>query len=431
MQNGNANDSSHENSLQQNSFQNTRPKLSMRQKALVMAPLFLVLIIDTMGFGLVFPILGPLFLSKHSQMVSPDMSFAIREVLYGVTLGAFSIAMFFGAPFMGDLSDRVGRKRAMLICLFTMAIGYFISGIGIEFNAFILLLLGRFVAGFAAGNQSIAQAAIIDISHQDEKADNLSVITVANTVGFIIGPIVGGYLSDPSILAWFNFALPFFIAGGLGAINGVILIFTLKETYVERAKTKLNLLKGVTVFIEAFRDVRVRSLSLALLFIETGWVLYFFYISFYLVAVFHYTNRDIGDFMAYLGVIWGISLALIMRIMSRFWSLKTIVFVSCALSVVGIVLHFIHDIRAVWIGVVPLGMGAALVYIAMMAIFSHAVEDHEQGKVMGIAGAVVAAGWGVGSVLASFTAEINVYLPFLIAAVFTVIGAALMVSYKK
>src|SRR5882724_10525516 len=92
-------------------------KLSSRQmkqhKILSLAPLFLVLVIDTMGMGIIFPTLGPLFMGSTDGILSAGASVAERQFWYGATLVAWSILMFIGAPFLGDLSDRIGRKKVL------------------------------------------------------------------------------------------------------------------------------------------------------------------------------------------------------------------------------------------------------------------------------------------------------------------------------
>lgn len=140
----------------------------MRSKSLTLFPLFLVLVIETMGMGIILPVLGPLFIDKAGTIIDPAMNLAWRQFLYGLTLGIFSIAMLFGAPILGDMSDRLGRKKTIVLSLLGSAIGLSISAVGIDLNSFLLLIFGRFFAGFFAGSQPIAQAAIADISTAED-----------------------------------------------------------------------------------------------------------------------------------------------------------------------------------------------------------------------------------------------------------------------
>src|SRR5579872_201741 len=81
------------------------------------APLFLVLFIDSMGLGLVFPILNALVFEPTAHFIHADLTKNIRNLLYGVTVSIFMFCWFFGAAFLGDLSDQIGRKKSLMICL--------------------------------------------------------------------------------------------------------------------------------------------------------------------------------------------------------------------------------------------------------------------------------------------------------------------------
>jgi len=104
--------------------------------------------------------------------------------------------MFVGAPILGDLSDQIGRKKVLLICLLGTACGFFICAIGIKYAIVSVLIVGRGLGGLMAGCMPIAQAAIIDISTPENKLKNISSITLALCLGFAIGPMVGGYFSN-------------------------------------------------------------------------------------------------------------------------------------------------------------------------------------------------------------------------------------------
>src|SRR5262245_35146951 len=95
--------------------------------------LFIVILIDTMGFGIIFPVISPLFLNTSSTMVPTNTSLSFRDLYYGLTLGIFSVFMFFAGPILGDLSDQLGRKKVILFCLFGSAISSVICALGITF----------------------------------------------------------------------------------------------------------------------------------------------------------------------------------------------------------------------------------------------------------------------------------------------------------
>src|SRR3990167_2722255 len=136
---------------------------------LAAAPLFLVLFIDSMGLGLIFPILNELLIDPSNHFVAANTSTDMRNLLYGGLIGIYMLCWFFGAAFLGDLSDQIGRKKALMICLIGAFLSYLLSAFSIPLNSIALLLIARIVAGITAGSQSIAQAAIIDISSDAHK----------------------------------------------------------------------------------------------------------------------------------------------------------------------------------------------------------------------------------------------------------------------
>ena len=115
-----------------------------------------------------------------------------------------SCGWFLGAPYIAKLSDAIGRKNAIMICLFGALFGYIITIASLFLESFWLLVIGRGITGFTAGNQPIAQAAMIDMSASDAERDqNMGYIVAGISAGLVGGPIIGGVLSDPDLIGDF------------------------------------------------------------------------------------------------------------------------------------------------------------------------------------------------------------------------------------
>lgn len=152
------------------------------------APLLLLIFIDSMGLGLVFPITNTLIMDPHSHFLAANVSLHTRSMLFGTIIGIFMLCWFFGASFLGDLSDNIGRKKSLMICLIGATLGYALSGIGVAVDSVALLLIGRIVAGFTSGSQAIAQAAVIDLS-TPEKSGQHRHDFIRCFLGFYLWPI--------------------------------------------------------------------------------------------------------------------------------------------------------------------------------------------------------------------------------------------------
>jgi DHA1 family tetracycline resistance protein-like MFS transporter len=380
-------------------------------------PLFLVIIIDMVGIGLIFPVLAPLFMNEMDGILPMGTSLFMREVWYSVTIGLFSLCMFFGAPFLGDLSDKTGRKKVLLLCLLGTAFGFFLCAIGIIYKSLGLLLLGRAVTGFAAGSQPLAQAAIADISTHENKASNLSLMVMAACFGFVIGPMLGGYFSQSALSVWFGLGTPFLIAALLALLNSIYLIRAFKETFEVQEKKKLEWMKGLTVFMDAFQHASIRKLSLVFLLIQLAWSLYLQFIALFLTQAHQFSAEKMGYFYGAIAFVFGLTLLLIMRICLRYMTVQTIAIWSQGLMMLGLLSAGLWSNEwGQWFCIIPIAMGIGMAHAALLTLFSNAVGRDAQGWVMGVSSAVVAMAWLLSGFASGILAYVSLIFPFMLAA---------------
>jgi MFS family permease len=394
------------------------------------ASLFLVLIIDAMGMGLVLPLLGPLFMEPSSGLLYAGDTTVIRDIWYSLVVASFSFFMLFGAPFLGDLSDHLGRKKVLLLCLYGTAFGCFLSALGIIIRSLTLLIAGRAIAGFMCGSQSLAQAAIVDMSAASKKVVHLSLISFASCLGFILGPYMAGWLAAPSIVLYYGFTLPFIVAGLLAFANASALIFTFKETFFSKAERKMYLMKGWDIFISAFSNAKVRKLTVIYLLAETGWSLYFQFMPLHLINAFEYESVQIGHFMAYMGVLFALALLGIIRIASKLFSTKELTCYSLLLTAFGVILAMFNNELLIWFSAIPASIGGALYYVALLTLFSNAVDAQSQGWVMGVFAAAAAFSWALSGFLIGAFSMFGMYTPFIFACILLLLSFSLLAFSK-
>ncbi|MEP1933377.1 MAG: MFS transporter, partial [Roseibium sp.] len=204
--------------------------------ALVRITLMFVVFVDLIGQGLVFPIINSLIMSPTSGFLPESTSSGMRHFNFGLVVGIFFLSWFFGVVYVSKLSDSIGRKNALLICLAGALAGYAITIASVMLNSIWLLVLGRAITGFTAGNQPIAQAAMIDGSTDDADRDrNMGYIVTGVSFGLVGGPIIGGVLAAPDIIgSWASFTLPFYAALVLVLIAMALVLFCFKDIRTER-----------------------------------------------------------------------------------------------------------------------------------------------------------------------------------------------------
>jgi len=166
--------------------------------------IFLTVFIDMLGITIVIPVFTTLFFEPTTAFFTPEDGNVIRSILFGWMIASFPIMQFFGAPVLGALSDKYGRKPILTITIFASLIGYLLFAYAIYSGILWLTFVSRAFSGFMGGNISIAQSAISDISTPEDKAKNFGLIGVAFGLGFILGPAIGGVLADDTIYPWFG-----------------------------------------------------------------------------------------------------------------------------------------------------------------------------------------------------------------------------------
>lgn len=396
-----------------------------------MAPLFLVLAIDSMGLGILFPILSSMIIDPSSTFLSPQTSNLVREFFYGLIIGIYMIAWFFGSAILGDLSDIIGRKKSLLICLLGACVGYLISGMAFYLHSLSVLIIGRLVAGFTCGSQPIAQAAIVDISSPEDKARNIGFILLASSLGFVFGPLAGGILSDSRFFSWFNYATPMLFAGIFSLANAGLLWKYFSETFTATRKAKIQPSLAFKIFIDAFKHPKICWLSLVLLIFISGWGEYFGFIAQFLLRRYAYSSLQTSLFMVVLAIGFSISFGFLVDYCSAHFNLKRcICFNLFVAAAVCLITFLTYTPWVAWVGSILVGLSVGIAYSLLITMFSNQVDESEQGWVMGVTNAIMALSFGVTTFLSGFAAHLSEGLPILWAC-FGMFIAGILLRTKK
>ncbi len=251
-------------------------------------PVLLVIFIDGMGLGLVVPVLNAILFDSGSHFFTgTPLSPLMHNMIYGLTIALYMFCWFFGAAFLGDLSDKIGRKKSLLICLLGAAFSYLVSALAVVTHSLTLLLLGRIIGGFTSGSQPIAQAAIVDLSSEADKARNIGYVLMSMSLGFILGPLLGGLLADKQLMPWFNYSTPFYFTAIISLLNAVLLLIWFKETSViQSGAFSIRINHAINIFISAFKHEKVAKLSVIFAIFIFGWSGFYTFAPLFLMRTF-------------------------------------------------------------------------------------------------------------------------------------------------
>ncbi len=201
----------------------------LRRDKIALSLIFLIMLMDVVGMTILFPI--------SAYVVQQYSHEALMVTLLSVSYAA---AQFFAAPVLGKISDRVGRRPVLLVCLAGAGAGYLMFGLG---GALWVLLLSRVIAGITGGSISTASAYIVDSSKPEELANAFTLVGMAWGIGLVLGPALGGALGQ------FNLRAPAFFSAVLAMVNMVLAIFYLPESLPkERRETRSMRLSDFNTF---------------------------------------------------------------------------------------------------------------------------------------------------------------------------------------
>ncbi len=187
--------------------------------------ILVTILIDTIGFGIVIPVLPELIMELTGEGLSD-------AALYGgwliFTYGAMQL---FFAPILGNWSDRVGRRPVLLVSLLALGVDYVLMGLA---PTIAWLFIGRCIAGIAGATVATANAYIADLSEEEERAANFGLIGAAWGLGFILGPVIGGLLGE------LGPRVPFFAAAVLALVNAAYGAIVLPESLPKSSRRRFE-----------------------------------------------------------------------------------------------------------------------------------------------------------------------------------------------
>ena len=332
--------------------------------------IFVTLLIDITGWGLVIPVFPKLI----GELTGADISTIGR---YGGWLTvAYAIVQFFFAPIVGNLGDRYGRRPVLLFALLGFGIDYLFLSFAPSLG---WLFVGRIIAGATGASITTATAYIADISTHEDRAKNFGLIGAAFGLGFIIGPAIGGLLGE------FGSRVPFLVAAALTLVNTLYGYFVLPESLPKENRRKFEWSRanpfGSLQHLSKFPAIWGLIISLVLVYIaahsvQSTW-------SFFTIERFHWSEGMIGISLAAVGVLVAAVQGGLIRIVNPILGNERSVYIGLALYAIGLFLFaFASETWMMFVFLVPYCLGG-IAGPALQAIISNHVPSNEQGELQG------------------------------------------------
>ena len=400
-------------------------------KTLAKLGLFLVIIIDVMGQGLLYPILNTLMMEPSANFLPIDTPVSTRHFNYGLVLGIFYLSWFLGSVYISKLSDSIGRKKGLLICLSGTLLGYLLTIPALLINSFGLLIIGRVITGFTAGNQPIAQAALVDLSRDDaEKSRNLGYALTGMSLGLVIGPIIGGVLSDKALLGSIaSLNLPIYAATGLVLFTiGIIVVF-FQDVRGSRVPLRI---KPQDVFLLIWQVVErpiVMRISVVFFWFEVTLNLFYIFMDNYLSSRFQLSTTGTSTGMLIFGATLAFSSAYLIPIVSGRFSKQSAVVSALTIMAFGVLLFILAPVTIFsYLAIIPIGLAFGVGFPTLLSIYSASVDDSEQGWVMGVSVALFAVGGGATSLIGGYLMGQGIRYPFYASISIAILTLALIAT---
>ena len=332
-------------------------------------PIFIVVFIDLLGFSLILPLL-PYYAS----------TFGASPQTIGYLVASYSLCQFLAAPFLGDWSDRYGRRPLLLYSQLGTFLGFILLAIAPSLpNALLWLFVSRIIDGLSGGNLTIAQAYISDISSPQERARNFGmIIGVSFGLGFLLGPSFGGFLSR-----W-GYSVPALAAALLAFASILATYFLLPETQHQQDEQRATGVKAYTRALEYLQLTEVRRLLWVFLFNALPFALYVTMFALFAKTQLDFTAEQTGYYLGFvglLGIIWQGSA--IGPVAARLGDHKTLL-VGLGLSAFGLFAVAFVD---VWwkLGFVAFffSLGHGLARPSLTSLITQAAPPNRRGGVLG------------------------------------------------
>jgi DHA1 family tetracycline resistance protein-like MFS transporter len=392
--------------------------MSRRRRGAALIFIFITVLVDVIGLGIVIPVLPTLIMELTGEGLSAASRYG------GWLMFAYAAVQFLAAPVIGGLSDQFGRRPVLLASLFAFGLDYILQGLAPTIG---WLFIGRILAGITGASFTTASAYIADVSEPEKRSQNFGLIGAAFGMGFIIGPVIGGLLGQ------FGPRVPFFAAAGLTLLNWLYGYFIIPESLSVENRRKFSWRRanplGTVLQLRSYPVIVSLVGVLVLIYIaghaaQSTW-------SFFTMERFSWNEAQVGYSLGFIGLIIAIVQGGLTRVViPRIGQVRS-VYVGLIFYTIGLVgIAFANVGWMMYLLMIPYGL-SGFAGPALQGIMSNQVPNNSQGELQGALTSLISFTSIIGppmmtNLFAHFTRQdAGIYFPgapFLMAGLLTFVG---------
>lgn len=398
-------------------------KTELDKKAALLT-VFLVVLVDLMGFGIVLPLL-PYYAAK----------FSAGPVTIGLLYSVYSFAQLIFSPIWGAWSDRIGRRPIMLMSTLGSVLSYILFAFS---PSLILLFVSRLLAGIMGGNISAAQAYVADVTSEENRAKGMGMIGAAFGIGFVIGPALSSLLIQPgvqemlstsalpgaSFAAANKFVVPGILAAFLSLTSFILVFFKLPETVHASAQADPSRIQRVSVFSPRFwrslstgESKLLPMLFLSALVLSVGQSSLYSAFPLFCKKMLSLGPEKVGLLFVWMGVVAiVIQGGAIRPLVKRFGEKKLFLTGNLFLALGLALLPFGNSEAALAGALCVMGVGASLNGPTLISLISKTASPSEMGRTLGSSQGLSALGRVIGPTWGGWLFAFSPKAPFLLTA---------------
>ncbi len=399
----------------------------------ILLVVFITIFLDMLSFGVLIPLYPSLILPNSPFRISPvGWGYEKSTILLGWLTSIFALTQFFSNPILGQLADKFGRKRIMMVSVLGTIIGFFLFAIGLELKNLFLIFFARFLVGATSGNLTVSQAIVSDISKIKDRAKNYGIIGAAFGMGFIFGPIVGGKLSDHHLFYLFDVSTPFFFISIMGIINLISVFLFLPETNKHYSKKSIVLTKSFYNIYHSFKIEGVKKIAPILFLFNSGFSLFTSFFGIILANKYHFTSIKIANYFGLIGIAIVLSQIFMVRIISLKVKDYNVLRFSIIMNGLTILCYYFipySQIKLIYWIIPLLALSNALSNIFLSVLISRITDKKYSGEVFGISTGLKSLAMALPTLISSYLVVGNYYLTLLIGSTLTIISGVIFWFY--